>query len=335
VSTLRRRRSRATLASAALATGLLLAACSGAESNGAAPAGGGDSSSAGGSSLPKTLVFSPLSLQPPALKGLSVGVQGYGKSKGWKVQVQDPNFDPNKQAQSLNAVISSGVAGALWVIAVNPGALSQTVRQAQAKGIPILLNGVPADYGFTDLQPGITFDVIDYKAYGTAMGQYLGKCITEKLGGNAQVLFAQSAVGTAGKADIEGSAATALAAAAPNAKVVSTIIAKDRAGSQTDIGNALQGHPDITAVMSTNDEGALGGLGAFAAAGKNLGCLTEAGGNDEVLGLVKSGKIYASVALQFAADTTQSFDTLVTMQGDPKAVGKQLNVPQKIITAAG
>jgi ABC-type sugar transport system substrate-binding protein len=328
VSTLRPRRSRATLASAALA------ACSGVESNGAAPAGGAGTTAAG-SSLPKTLVFSPLSLQPPALKGLSVGVQGYGKSKGWKVQVQDPNFDPTKQAQSLNAVIGSGVAGALWVIAVNPGALSATVRQAQAKGIPTLLNGVPADYGFTDLQPGITFDVIDYKAYGTAMGQYLGKCITEKLGGNAQVLFAQSAAGTAGKADIEGSAAAALAAAAPNAKVVSTIIAKDRAGSQTDVGNALQGHPDITAVMSTNDEGALGGLGAFAAAGKNLGCLTEAGGNDEVLGLVKSGKIYASVALQFQDDMTQSFDTLATMQGNPKAVGQQLKVPQKIITAAG
>jgi ribose transport system substrate-binding protein len=324
----RPRRPRATIGIAlAGAVTLLLAACSTSDPSVSTP---GQTTA-----LPKTLVFSPLSLAPPALKGLSEGVQGYGKSKGWEVQVQDPNFDPTKQAQSLDSVISSGVAGALWVIAVNPGALKETVRSAQAKGIPQLLNGVPADYGFTELQPGITFDVIDYKAYGNALGQYLGKCITEKLGGNAEVLFAQSAAGTASKDDIENTALAALKTAAPNAKVVSTTIAKDRAGSQTDIGNALQGHPNIAAVMSTNDEGALGALGAFAAAGKDLKCLSEAGGNDEVLGLVKTAKIYASVALQFEADMIQSFDTLVAMQAEPKAVGKQLSVPQKIITANG
>jgi ABC-type sugar transport system substrate-binding protein len=323
------RRTRATVGIAlAAAVTLLAAACS----SGNSPAA---TSSGQTKTLPKTLVFSPLSLAPPALKGLSVGVQGYGKSKGWQVQVQDPNFDPNKQAQSLDSVINSGVAGALWIIAVNPGALKDEVRAAQAKGIPVLLNGVPGDYGFSGLQPGITFDVIDYKAYGTALGQNLGQCINQKLGGTAQVLFAQSAVGTAGKADIEGTAAAALKATAPNATIVSTIIAKDRAGSQTDIGNALQGHPNIKAVMSTNDEGALGALGAFSAAGKQLGCLTEAGGNDEVLADVKAGKIYASVALQFQADMIQSFDTLAAMQSDPKTVGKQLNVPQKIITANG
>jgi ABC-type sugar transport system substrate-binding protein len=330
VRTVRRRRPRATLGLAVLAAaGLTLSAC------GSSSSGGGSTSGTAGNSLPKTLVFSPLSLAPPALKGLSEGVQGYGKSKGWQVRVQDPNFNANKQAQSLNSVISSRVAGALWIISVEPGALKDTVRSAQSKGIPQLLNGVPADYGFSGLQPGITFDVIDYKAYGTALGQYLGKCVNEKLGGTAEVLFAQSAVGTAGKADIENGAVAALQAAAPNAKVVSTVIAKDRAGAQTDIGNALQGHPNVTAVMSTNDEGALGAAGAFAAAGKSLGCLTEAGGNDEVLAAVKAGKIYASVALQFQADMIQSFDTLAAMQSDPKAVGKQLNVPQKIITATG
>jgi ABC-type sugar transport system substrate-binding protein len=46
--------------------------------------------------------------------------------------------------------------------------------------------------------------------------------------------------------------------------------------------------------MGQNDEGSLGALGAFAAAGKELPCLTETGGNDEVLAAVKDGKIYAS-----------------------------------------
>ena len=45
----------------------------------------------------------------------------------------------------------------------------------------------------------MTFDYIDYAAGGTALGEQLGKCITEKLGGNAQVLFAESSPGPAGK----------------------------------------------------------------------------------------------------------------------------------------
>ena len=94
----------------------------------------------------------------------------------------------------------------------------------------------------------------------------------------------------------------------------------------------LQGHPDLVGVMSANDEGALGALGAAGAAGKKLACITDFGGNDEVLKDVKDGKIYASVALQFNADMAQSFDTLVKMQADPKANGEILIVPQKTIT---
>jgi ABC-type sugar transport system substrate-binding protein len=267
------------------------------------------------------------------MKQLSQGVQAYAGSKGWKVQIQDPNLDANKQATDLNTVVNSGVAGALWIIAVQPSALSQTLRAAQAKGIPVLTNGVPSDYGFSGLQPSITFDTIDYKQFGTNLGQQLGKCINAKLGGNAQVLFSQSAVGTTGRADINSNALAALAATAPKAKVVSTLVESDRAKAQTDIGNALQGHPGINAVMSTTDEAALGALGAFAAAGKTLPCVTDQGGDSEILADVKAGKIYASAHLNFQGDMVQSFDTLAAMQASPKQVGKQIHVPQQVITS--
>ena len=60
------------------------------------------------------------------------------------------------------------------------------------------------------------------------------------------------------------------------------------------MGNALQGNPDVTAVFGQNDEGALGTIGAFKAAGKDLPCITEAGGNEESLAAVEAGEIYAS-----------------------------------------
>ena len=97
----------------------------------------------------------------------------------------------------------------------------------------------------------------------------------------------------------------------------------------------LQGQPGLNAIMTANDEGALGGLGAFTAASRQLPCVTDFGGNDEVLKDVQAGKIYASVALQFQADMTASFDTLVKMQADPKANGEVLVVPQKVVTGNG
>jgi ABC-type sugar transport system substrate-binding protein len=333
----RRRHRRASIAVAgAAAAGLLLAACSSSGSSSAAAGGTAGGSTAGGSTgkLPHTLVFSPLSLQTVALQGLATGVKAYAKAKGWTVQVQNPNYDAGTQQTDLNAVINSGVAGALWVISVNPSALGTTLRTAQAKGIPALVNGLPSDYGFSGLQPGITFDVIDYKAAGTALGQQLGACINKKLGGNAEVLFSRSVVGSAGKADLENSAVAALMATAPKAKLVSNLDESSQATAQTDVGNALQGHPGINAVMGTNDEGTLGATGAFAAAGKTLPCVTGFGGGDpSLLSALKAGTVYAVVQLQFTADLVQSFNTLQAMQSDPKQVGKQLHVPQKILTA--
>lgn len=312
----------------------LLAACGGTTQ----PAGGG-SSTAGSSSGSaasaaggKTIVFSPLALKIPAMKGLSEGVKAYGEGKGYTVDIQDPNLDPQKQIQQLTAVIESGKASGVWMIAVQPTALKSVVQLAIDKKVPMVVNGVPADYGFDGLQPGITFDTIDYTAQGKAIGEQLAKCINEKLSGKAKVLFVDATTGTAGKKEIEEGAMAALTAGAPGAEVVTHVEVTDRAATQTKIGNALQGNPDVTAVQGMNDEGALAALGAFAAAGKELPCVTEAGGNDEVLKAVKDGKIYASVALQFQDDMAQSFDTLVGLIADPTQTGKQLTVPQKIYT---
>ena len=316
------------LAAVAAGSLMLLAACGG----NTQPAAGADPSSGSGSSS-KSIAFSPLGLQIPAMQDLSKGVQGYGQSKGYTVTVQDPALDPQKQSTDLQSVIESGKVGGAWVIAVQPSALSALVKTAQQKKVALLLNGVPADYGLSGMQPGITFDQIDYEAQGQAAGEELGNCINDKLGGNAQVLFEESSPGTAGKDQYEGAVKKALAATAPGASIVATTTVTERAKAQTDVGNALQGHPDIKAVFGQNDEGALGAIGAFASAGKDLPCVTETGGNDEVLQAVKDGKIYAVVALQFAEDMTQSFDTLTAMMADPTKDGQQLTVPQKVIKA--
>ncbi|WP_062464080.1 sugar ABC transporter substrate-binding protein [Demequina soli] len=321
------------------ATVLLLAACSSpgtdtpSPSTSASSMTSATSSAAPASDLPQTLIFSPIGLQVPAMKGLSEGVTGYGGSKGWEVVVQDPSLDPTKQVQQVTDVLESGRAGALWIIAIAPASMTDVLHTAQDKGVPVLINGVPADYGFDGPQPGITFDTIDYAAGGKALGEQTGMCINEKLGGKGTVIYGESAAGTAGKEESDKAFMDALKATAPDATVVQNWTISDRAASQTDVGTILQGKPDVNVVAAANDEGALGAIGAFKAAGKDLPCVTDFGGNDEVLGLVKDGTMYATVALQFNDDMVQSFDTLVTMQADPTAEGELLTVPLKVTTA--
>jgi ABC-type sugar transport system substrate-binding protein len=319
------------LGTAILALGL--GAC-GSSSAGTQPTATQSGSSSGGS-LPKVLVFSPLSLAPPALRSLSEGIKGYAGSQGWEVIVQDPNFDPAKQAQGLNEVISSGRAGAGWFIPVAVAGAKDVLTNAQQKKVPMLISASPKEAGFDGPQPGIAFDYIDYAAAGDALGSNMGSCVNSKLSGSAKVLLLKSPPSQAGLADIVNTAKASLARTAAGATIVQELEVSDRAKAQTDVSNALQGNPDIDAVIATNDEGALGALGAFATAGKQLPCLTEFGGNDEVLGLVKAGKIYASVALQFEADLKQAFDALVAMQADPTLAGPVLTVPQQVVKAPG
>jgi ribose transport system substrate-binding protein len=317
--------SRAALTALAAGSLALVAACG----SGSTQAADGSGSGA----APKAIAFSPLALKIPAMKGLSEGVKAYGQSKGYSVVVQDPNLDPQKQVTDLQSVIRSGRVAGAWAIVIEPSSATALVKDAQQKKVPLILNGTPQEYGLTGLQPGLSFDTIDYAAQGKARGEEMGNCINAKLGGKAKVIYGQAGPGTAGKQVMETAEKDALAATAPGATIVSTVTISDRAAAQTDIGNALQGNPDVKAVLGNNDEGALGAIGAFAAAGKKLPCVTESGGNDEVLQAVKDGKIYAVVALQFQADMAQSFDTLVKMINDPSVTGVQLTVPQKVVKA--
>ncbi|WP_167880530.1 sugar ABC transporter substrate-binding protein [Nocardioides guangzhouensis] len=315
------------LAGLAASSLLTLAACGGDTQ----PAAGATDSDSGS----RTIVFSPLGLQIPAMKQLSEGVTAYGTEKGYKVTVQDPKLDPQKQVTDLQSVIESGAADGAWAIAVAPASMKALVQTALDKGVPMVLNGVPQDYGLDGLVPGVSFSTIDYKAQGQAAGEELGNCINERHDGKSKVLFVESAPGTAGKEDLESEVRKSLAATAPDSEIVATITVSDRTKAQTDISNVLQGNPDITAVFGQNDEGALGAVGAFKAAGKDTPCITEAGGNEETLAAVKSGDIYAVVALQFEADMAQSFDALTTMIDDPEATGVQLTVPQEVVKAEG
>lgn len=273
------------------------------------------------------LAFSPLSLDIPALKGLSEGVKGVGGSMGYDVVILDPKFDATTQVTQLNQLITTGRIKAAWIIAVNQGAIKDVIATAQQKQAVLVVNGEPKDYSIEGMTPGVTFAKIDYAAFGGQAGELAAKCATDNLGGKGKALTIQFKEGTAGKEDIEKNMHEQLAKGAPGVEIVQSIITSERAETLQKVSQVLQAHPDINVVVTAHDEGGLGALGAFEAAGKTVPCLVDAGGNDEVLKAVDDGKMYASVALNFKADLMQTFDSIAAMLKDPAAPGKQTAVP--------
>ena len=83
---------RAALAVVAVSSLALLAACG----DDPEPASGAGTDSGSGSEN-KTIAFSPIGLQIPAMKQLSEGVTAYGKEKGYEVLIQDPKLDPRRR----------------------------------------------------------------------------------------------------------------------------------------------------------------------------------------------------------------------------------------------
>ncbi len=273
------------------------------------------------------LAFSPLSLDIPALKGLSEGVKHVGGGMGYDVVVLDPKFDPTLQQQQLLQLIETGRVKSAWVISVNPGAMGEVIDAAQRNGVVLVVNGLPQEYGLDGMTAGVTFANIDYADYGGSGGDLAAQCANEVLGGTGKALVFQNKEGVAGKEAMETAMAERLAAGAPGVEVVSNIIATERADALNKVSQVLQANPDINVVISVNDEGGLGALGAFEAAGKEIPCLVDLGGNDEVIAAVEAGDMYGAVALNFGADLMQTFEAIKMMSADPSADGRQQFVP--------
>lgn len=304
-----------------------LAACG---STGSSPAG----TSGSGSAKKITVGFSPYNQSAPALVGLAKGVKEYAQSKGAATLIADPNNDPTKQAEQIRSWIELGQVDAVWVLALNPTAIKALIPLAQSKGVGLLATGTPADYGKSAPDAGLSYSIIDYAAYGKAIGGALADCANQRLGGSAKALFAANPAGSTGKAEEDAAIQQALTAGSPGSTIVSTIDNKnDRLESQKATLTTIQANAGLNAVIGVSDESTMGPMTAFVQARKDLSksCIVGAGGSDEALAAVKAGKIYADVAIQFSADMAQSVDELIRFAQDPKAAGKQLFTPFKTV----
>ncbi|SLN60231.1 D-ribose-binding periplasmic protein precursor [Aquimixticola soesokkakensis] len=278
----------------------------------------------------KSIAFSPIALDIPAMQGLSGAVEHFAQDAGIGFVSLDPKFDPGQQAQQLSQVIETGKVQGAWSIVIRAAALRGVVKTAIDKNVALVVSGRPADYGLDGPQPGIAFSDINYEDYGASLADQLAQCITEKLDGSAQVLFFGDSSGTKAAELTDNAAKAALASGAPQASIVATAISLERLESQQKAAQMLQSKPDATAVYAANDENAMGAITAFRAAGKDLPCVVSGGGGAEALEAVSSGDLYAVAGFDFEGDAHQNFETLVSMMEDPTTAGPILEIPIKV-----
>ncbi|WP_161712546.1 sugar ABC transporter substrate-binding protein [Allorhizobium undicola] len=278
----------------------------------------------------QSLVFSPFSLDIPAMKDLSSAIEHFSQEAGISYSSLDPKADPARQAQQLSQVIETGKVTGAWALAIRTSALRGVLQSAMKKRVAMVVSGRPEAYGMNGPQPGIAFSDINYSVYGGTLGAELAKCINEKSGGQAKVLFFGDSAANKAAELTDKAATTALANDAPKTQIVAKTDSRDRAESQQKTAQMLQANPDATAVYASNDENALGALKAFEVAGKKPVCVVAGGGAQEVRDGLKAGRIFAIVGFDFQGDAAQNFKTLQTLMQDPALPGPMLEIPVKV-----
>ena len=199
----------------------------------------------------------PLGLQIPAMKRLSEGVKGYGASKGYEVIVQDPKLDPQKQVTDLQTVIETGAVAGAWAICDRPARDDRALVQIGAR------QGRAADPqrhpgGLRPRRPRARRLVLDHRLRGPGHrppARSSATASTSATTARPRCSSPSPPPAPPARRTLEGAVKAALAATAPDAEIVTTITVSDRTAAQTDVGTALQGNPDVTAVYRPERRG--------------------------------------------------------------------------------
>jgi ABC-type sugar transport system substrate-binding protein len=221
-----------------------------------------------------------------------------GAEMGYKVVVDDPGTDLNKQINTIKTWTEQKI-GAMVVNTLQPAAFESVAKQARAVGVKWITYGQKIDNQDA---------TVGYAQYhdGHALGEYAGKWITDTLGGKANVVILGYDKGVWGQ-QRAGGIKDGLKAAAPGA----TIVAEQDAISPTEGLNVtrsiLQAHPEVNVILGVEDPATEGAYKAWIASGKDKGdAKAFIGGMDGTVPALKllkeGGTVYrASMAIPLIA----------------------------------
>lgn len=277
-------------ATAALAASLILglAACSssgGTKTSASSGASGGGSASSG--SAGGTIAIITVDPSNPYWKAEVDTTRAEAQKLGYKTTVNAHKNDPNQQNQFIDAAISQKVKA----IVLDPAGAKESVgavQKATSAGVPVFLVNAEID------QQGIAkSQIVSNNAQGAVLGaQQWAKAMGQK--GSYVELYGAP---TDNNAKVRSDGYASVLSQFPGLKMVQKETANwDRQQGKQKMEVMLQAHPDITGVVSGNDEMALGAIQALKDAGK-LNKIKVLGfdGSPDADAAVKSGALVATV----------------------------------------
>lgn len=236
--------------------------------------------------------FVPENIQDPGFRAVQRAmIQQLGD--GGEIRGGDAQNSAEQQVVVAENLLSAG-ANCLIIRARNTNTLEPVAQRARRAGVPVI--GIFDTFGGADAVVGF-----DQRELGYSSGVLGGKFLRENFGGKGKVfvLNANSLGGTT--VDRAVAIVDGLKATAPEAIVASNVEAFTVEKASEVVAAALQAHPDVRLVITTNDAGARGALAALKNAGRTIpsqaGVVAIAGeGTMETLQLIKNGEIYGTTS---------------------------------------
>jgi ABC-type sugar transport system substrate-binding protein len=183
-----------------------------------------------------------------------------GAEMGYKIVVDDPGTDLNKQINTIKTWTEQRV-GAMVVNTMQPAAFESVAKQARAGGIKWIT------YGQKIENQDATVGYAQYHD-GRALGEYAGQWISDKLGGKAKVVILGYQKGVWGQQRGSG-IKDGVRAKAPNAEIVAEQDAISPTEGLNVTRSILEAHPDANVILGVEDPATEGAYKAWIAAGKD------------------------------------------------------------------
>lgn len=221
-------------------------------------------------------------------------VTAQAKAVGYDVEVTNAGMDANKQIDQMNEAIAKKPA-AIILLPVEANALTPAVEKANEAGIPVLITN-------RDIAGGKTAQVhSDEEQAGRLQGEYMAKHLPQ---GAKIVYFMGDSTQASARTRWQGFKAACL----DKRPDVELLAMADAAWSRTEALKYmtlwLKLFPQVDAIVSGNDDMALGGLDAMKAAGRFDSHVLVGGvdANDEAVKAVAAGEM--SQTIKQDADAT-------------------------------
>ena len=279
------------LAAGALVVGL--SACAGASNDADGTATAGD----GGTDEQGTIAVITVDLGNPYWQAEAETAKTSIEELGYTATVNAHDGDADKQNQLIDSAISTKVQA----IILDPAGADESVaavQKATDAGIPVfLVNAEISEQGIAKSQ------IVSNNAQGATIG---AEAWVEAMGGTGTYveLFGNP---TDNNAQVRSDGYAGVISGYPDLVKVGQETANwDRAEGKSKMEGLLAAHPDITGVISGNDEMALGAIEALTDAGK-IGSVKVLGfdGNQDAVDAVNAGTMVATV-LQPIVTATQA-----------------------------